>query len=171
MAIIEFPGIARPKIHDLAFVDPTALVIGEVEIRERACIWMYTIVRADDAPITIGKESTILEQCLIETAGTGVVIGENALVNHCAVVHGAKIENGALVGIRAVVSKGARIGEGAVVSDGAFVPPNMEVPPYKLISGIPAKVLRDLSDEEIKANKNWFHDLTEKAMIYKQIRK
>lgn len=171
MTIIEFPGRNRPKIHDLAFVDSTALIIGEVEIRERACIWMYTIVRADDATITIGKESTVLEQCLIETAGTDVAVGEDALVNHCAVIHGAKVENCALVGIRAVVSKGARIGEGAVVSDGAFVPPNMDVPPYKLVLGIPAKVLRDLSDEEIKANKKWFHDLTEKAMIYKKIRK
>ncbi len=171
MAIIEFPSRAGPKIHDLAFVDPTALVIGEVEIRERACIWMYTIVRADDAAITIGKESTVLEQCLIETGGTNVAIGENALINHCAVVHGAKVENGALVGIRAVVSKGARIGEGAVVSDGAFVPPNMEIPPYTLASGIPAKIIRELSDEEIKANKKWFHDLTEKAMIYKKLRK
>ncbi len=168
--IIEFPGYKPPKIHETAFVDPSALVIGEVELMEKSSVWMGAIVRSDDGHTTVGKGASILEHALVEAGTMTVTIGDYALVNHCAVVHGATVGEEALIGIGVIVLNGAKIGRGAVVGAGALVTENMEIPPYNLALGVPAKPVRELTPKDIEFFRKLVHGFSEKAAIYKKLR-
>jgi len=168
--IIEYPGYKPPEIHKTAFIDPSAIIIGEVELKEKSSVWMGAIVRSDDGHITVGVGASILEHALVEAGTTTVEIGDYALVNHCAVVHGAIVEEEALVGIGSIVLNGARIGKGAVVGAGAIVTENKEIPPYTLALGIPAKPIRELKEKEVVFFKQIVHSFSEKAAVYKKLR-
>ncbi len=144
-----------PRIHESAYIAPTAVIIGDVVIEEGASVWDGAVIRGDVARITVGRNSNIQDNAVIHADyGEPTVIGENVTVGHMAVVHAARIGNNVIVGIHAVVLNGAEIGEGSVIGAGAVVTPGTKIPPRSLAVGIPAKVIRQGEEVERMAVEN-----------------
>ncbi|GAB2836261.1 gamma carbonic anhydrase family protein [Microbacterium insulae] len=138
-----------PDVHADAFVASGARVIGEVTLAEGASVWYNAVLRADGARISVGPGSNLQDNVSVHVdAGHPVVIGADVSVGHNAVVHGCIIGDGSLIGMGSVVLSGAVIGEGCLVAAGAVVLEGTVVPPGSLVAGVPAKVRRELSDEE-----------------------
>lgn len=138
-----------PDIHSDAFVASGARVIGAVRLGEGASVWYNAVLRADSDTISVGAGSNLQDNVSVHVdAGHPVVIGENVSVGHNAVVHGCTVGDGALIGMGSVVLSGAVIGDGCLVAAGAVVLEGTVVPPGSLVAGVPAKVRRDLTEEE-----------------------
>ncbi|MGQ9721284.1 MAG: gamma carbonic anhydrase family protein [Candidatus Jordarchaeum sp.] len=146
MPLVEFNG-KKPRIHPTAFIAPTATIIGDVEIGEKSSIWYGAVIRADFAPIRIGRLSAVEDNCVLHGH---IFIGDEVLVGHAAVVHSCKINNGAVIGTGAIVFSGAEIGERTVVAMGAVVLENTKVEPRVMVAGVPAKKIRELNDSEVE---------------------
>ncbi|MER3484867.1 MAG: gamma carbonic anhydrase family protein [Chloroflexota bacterium] len=145
--IRSFQGVA-PKIAESAFVEDTAVIIGDVVIGEESSIWFNAVVRGDVHYIRIGDRTNI--QDLHVTHDTHpTVIGNDVTVGHHVVLHGCTIKDRVLVGMGAIIMDGAVIGEDCVVGAGALVTERTVVPPKSLILGSPAKVKRPVTDEEL----------------------
>ncbi|MDN0200299.1 gamma carbonic anhydrase family protein [Streptomyces sp. S.PNR 29] len=148
-ALITGIGGKEPTIDGEAFVAPTASVIGDVTLRTGASVWYGAVVRGDVERISVGAQSNIQDNCTLHAdPGFPVTIGERVSVGHNAVVHGATVGDDCLVGMGATVLNGAVIGAGSLVAAQALVPQGMEVPPGSLVAGVPAKVRRELTEEE-----------------------
>lgn len=143
-----------PKIHPESWVAPHAAVLGNVTLGEKASVWYSATVRAEFEPIVIGAGSNIQDSVTIHTdPGFPAIIGQRVTVGHNAILHGCTVGDDCLIGIGAIVGNGATIGEKSLVAPGAVVPQGMTVPPRSMVAGIPAKIRRELSDDEIAANK------------------
>ncbi|MFH0517795.1 gamma carbonic anhydrase family protein [Streptomyces sp. M41] len=144
-------GIAgrKPKIDGDAFVAPMSTVIGDVTLEAGASVWYGAVVRGDVERISVGVQSNVQDNCTLHAdPGFPVVIGARVSVGHNAVVHGATVEDDCLIGMGATVLNGAVIGAGSLVAAQALVPQGMRVPPGSLVAGVPAKVRRELTEEE-----------------------
>ncbi len=149
--LIDLGDDRRPRVADSAFVAPNATLVGSVVIGEGASVWYSAVLRADNEPITIGPRSNVQDGCAFHVdKGVPVTLGEGVSVGHNAVVHGATIEDHCLIGMGAVVMNHAVIGSESLVAAGALVTEGMQVPPRSLVAGVPAKVRRELSDEEVE---------------------
>ncbi|MFV0373138.1 gamma carbonic anhydrase family protein [Microbacterium sp.] len=138
-----------PSLHPTSFVASGARIVGEVTLAEGASVWYNAVVRADSAPVTLGAGSNLQDNVSVHVdSGHPVVIGRDVSVGHNAVVHGCTIGDGTLVGMGAVVLSGARIGNGCLIAGGAVVLGGTVVPDGSLVAGVPAKVRRELDDEE-----------------------
>jgi carbonic anhydrase/acetyltransferase-like protein (isoleucine patch superfamily) len=138
-----------PVVHETAFIASGARVIGAVDLGEGASVWFNAVLRADGDTITVGSGSNLQDNVAVHVdPGTPVVIGENVSVGHNAVVHGCTIGDGSLIGMGAVVLGGAVIGSGCLVAAGAVVLEGTVVPDGSLVAGVPAKVRRELTDDE-----------------------
>lgn len=148
-ALITGIGGREPKIDEGAFVAPTASVIGDVTLETGASLWYGAVARGDVERISVGARSNIQDNCTLHAdPGFPVTIGERVSVGHNAVVHGATVEDDCLIGMGATVLNGAVIGAGSLVAAQALVPQGMRVPPGSLVAGVPAKVRRELTEEE-----------------------
>ncbi|MDC2960674.1 gamma carbonic anhydrase family protein [Streptomyces sp. NPDC085900] len=148
-ALIRGIGGREPKIDGEAFVAPTASVIGDVTLEAGASVWYGAVLRGDVERISVGAQANIQDNCTLHAdPGFPVSIGQRVSVGHNAVVHGATVGDDCLVGMGATVLNGAVIGEGSLVAAQALVPQGMQVPPGSLVAGVPAKVKRQLTDEE-----------------------
>jgi carbonic anhydrase/acetyltransferase-like protein (isoleucine patch superfamily) len=144
--IIEYNQIV-PTIGDNVFIAPTAVIIGDVIIGDGASIWFNTVLRGDMAPIRIGANTNIQDNCTIHTDfGKPAIIADHVTVGHNAVVHGCTIDAGSLVGIGAIVLNGAHVMAQTVVAAGAVVREGARVGPRQLVAGAPAVVKKDLAD-------------------------
>ena len=143
--IYSFDG-KEPKIAESAFVAESADIIGDVTLADGASIWFGAALRGDEGTIVIGEGSNVQDNATIHN---GTVIGRNVTVGHNAIVHGCTVEDDVLIGMGAVVLDGARIGEGSIVGACALVTGGKEFPPKSLILGSPAKVVRELTDEDV----------------------
>ncbi|KDN82170.1 gamma carbonic anhydrase family protein [Kitasatospora cheerisanensis] len=138
-----------PAVDPDAFVAPTAVVVGDVRIAAGASIWYGAVLRGDAESITVGAGSNIQDNCTLHAdPGFPLVVGERISVGHNAVLHGCTIEDDVLVGMNATVLNGARIGAGSLVAAGAVVPQGMTVPPGSLVAGVPARIRRELTEQE-----------------------
>ena len=147
--IIPYNGI-MPRIAEGVFVAEGAMVIGDVTIGPGSSIWYNTVVRGDVAPITIGRDCNLQDNSTVHVApGAPTVIGDGVSVGHNAVIHGCTVEDGALVAINAVVLTGAVIGAGSMVGASAVVSENKTIPPRSLALGVPARVVRELTEEDV----------------------
>ncbi|MEV0966728.1 MULTISPECIES: gamma carbonic anhydrase family protein [unclassified Streptomyces] len=148
-ALVSAVGGKAPRISPEAFTAPTSVVIGDVTMAAGASVWYHTVLRADCGPIVLGADSNIQDNCTVHVdPGFPVTIGERVSVGHNAVLHGCTVEDDVLVGMGATVLNGARIGAGSLVAAQALVPQGMRVPPGSLVAGVPARVKRELTDEE-----------------------
>lgn len=148
-ALITGIGGKEPTIDGEAFVAPTASVIGDVTLHAGASLWYGAVARGDVERISVGAQSNIQDNCTLHAdPGFPVTIGERVSVGHNAVVHGATVEDDCLIGMGATVLNGAVIGAGSLVAAQALVPQGMRVPPGSLVAGVPAKVRRELTEEE-----------------------
>ncbi|WP_460773537.1 gamma carbonic anhydrase family protein [Microbacterium sp. GXF7504] len=142
-------GDAVPRIDETAFVAAGARIIGDVHLGPRASVWYNAVLRADGDTITIGARSNLQDSVSVHVdRGSPVVIGEDVSVGHNAVVHGCTIGDGSLIGMGAVVLNGARIGSACLIAGGAVVLEGAEIPDGSLVAGVPAKVRRELTEEE-----------------------
>lgn len=141
-----------PKCATGVYVDPSAQVIGDVEIGRDSSIWMNAIVRGDVFPIRIGERTNVQDGCLLHVTRdrNALAIGDLVTFGHGAIVHGCTIASRVLVGIGAIVLDRAEVGEDTIIGAGALVPEGMVIPPRSLVLGMPAKVRRDLTDEEVQ---------------------
>jgi carbonic anhydrase/acetyltransferase-like protein (isoleucine patch superfamily) len=131
-------------------VAPGAVVVGDVEIGPDSSIWYGSIVRGDVHRVRVGARSNVQDNCVLHVTRDRFAceVGDEVTIGHRAVVHGCVVGDGALVGIGAVVLDGARVGEGALVAAGALVAPGVRIEPGGLALGIPARVVRSVTDEE-----------------------
>lgn len=145
----------RPEqVHPTAYVAPGAVVVGDVTIGEQAGVWFGATLRADTTPVVIGARSNVQEGCILHAdPGYPCVIGEGVTVGHGAVVHGARVGDNCIVGIRAVLLNGVVVGENSVVGACALLTEGKVYPPNSLILGIPARVVRELTADEIASNR------------------
>ena|ERR1041385_7043492 len=158
-----------PTIAASAYIDQSAQVIGDVTVGERSSIWPNVTARGDVNSIRIGIESNIQDNSVLHCdAGLyPLVIGDHVTVGHLVMLHGCTIEDYCLIGIGAVVLNGAKIGSGSVIAAGAVVPEGMEVPPGSMVMGVPAKVKRQLTDEERERFRTNAEHYVEAAKIYR----
>lgn len=148
-ALISGVGGKEPDIDAEAFTAPTSVVIGEVTLAAGASVWYHAVLRADCGPIVVGAGSNIQDNCTVHVdPGHPVTVGERVTVGHNAVLHGCTVEDDVLIGMGATVLNGAHIGAGSLVAAQALVPQGMRVPPGSLVAGVPAKVKRELTQEE-----------------------
>ncbi|GGV26173.1 gamma carbonic anhydrase family protein [Streptomyces filipinensis] len=148
-ALIVGIGGKEPHIGPEAFVAPTASVIGDVTLHAGASVWYGAVVRGDVEKITVGAQANVQDNVTLHAdPGFPVSVGERVSIGHNAVVHGATVEDDCLIGMGATVLNGAVIGAGSLVAAQALVPQGMVVPPGSLVAGVPAKVRRELSEEE-----------------------
>jgi carbonic anhydrase/acetyltransferase-like protein (isoleucine patch superfamily) len=142
--IIEYRG-KRPKIAPSAFVAPTAVLIGDVELGEEASVWFGTVIRADNGPIVIGARSNVQDNAVIHVSeGSTTIIEEDVTIGHCAVLEDCRIGRGSLIGSNAVILNDAVIGEQTLVAAGSVVAANAQIPPRVLVAGAPAVVKKQL---------------------------
>lgn len=137
-----------PDLSKAAFVAANAIVIGQVEVGEGSSIWYGAVVRADIERITIAARTNIQDGAILHgDPGKQTILEDYVTVGHRAVIHSAHIERGSLIGIGAIVLDGVRVGAGSIIGAGSVV--TKDVPPRSLMVGVPAKLLRELSDAEV----------------------
>lgn len=157
-----------PKIHEDAFIAETADIIGNVEIGENANIWYSAVLRGDINRITVGRNTNVQDGAVVHAdEGLETVIGENVTIGHNAIIHGCKIGNSCLIGMGAIVLNGAVIGENTIIGAGALVPQGKEIPSGSLVIGSPGKVIRNLTEDEIKLLEKSAKTYVELAKGYK----
>jgi len=138
-----------PRIDDSAFVAPGVRIFGDVTVGSKAVLMFGVVVRAELDHIEIGSESNIQDNCVLHCdEGIPCLIGKRVTVGHAAVVHGAIVEDHCLVGIGARALNGSHMGEGSWLAAGAVLAEGRSIPPWTIAVGIPAKPLRELTDEE-----------------------
>ena len=139
------------NIKDSIVICPGAQVIGDVELGEDVSIWHGAVLRGDTDSITIGNNSNVQDNCVVHcTKGFPVNIGDNVSVGHGAVVHGCTLEDNVLIGMNATVLNGAKIGKNSIVGAGAVVSEGKEFPEGSLILGVPAKLIKEVNEEQIQ---------------------
>ena len=149
MPAYEFEGI-RPVVDPTAYVHPTAVLIGDVIIGPRCLIGPGASLRGDLGRLIVKDGANVQDNCVLHCfPGKDVTIEENGHIGHGSVLHGCTIKRNALVGMNAVIMDDAVIGEDSFVAAVAFVKAGTQVPPRTLVGGIPAKVMRELTDDEI----------------------
>ncbi len=143
--------LVSPNIHPDTFIAEGAVVVGKAILKQGASVWYNAVVRADVAEIIVGQYSNIQDNCVVHVDyDVPTIIGDYVTVGHGAILHACKIGNNTLIGMGAVVLDRAIIPENCLVAAGALVPPGKTFPSGSLILGNPAKVVRTLTEEEIK---------------------
>jgi len=149
LMVYEINGVT-PVVDPAAYVHPTAVLVGDVIVGPGCYIGPAACLRGDFGRIEIRRGANLQDTCVAHGfPGTDTIVEEDGHIGHGAVLHGCVVERNALVGMNAVVNDSARIGESAIVAAMAFVKARMVVPPRTLVAGIPARVVRALSDTEI----------------------
>ncbi len=148
--ILELDGV-KPTIGDGVFLAPTAVLVGDVRVGDRANIWFGAVLRGDGSHIAIGAECSIQDNAVIHCAhDLPTVIGDRVVVGHSALLEGCVIEDEALIGMGAVVLQRAHVGAGAMVAAGAVVSERARVAPEMLVAGVPAREKKQLSGSALE---------------------
>ena len=167
MPCYEIDGL-RPVIHPDAFVHPDAVLIGDVIIGPRCYVAPLASLRGDFGRIVLEEGSNVQDCCVMHGfPNTDTLIEQDGHVGHGAVLHGCRVGRNALVGMNAVVMDKAVIGDSAIVAACAFIKAGMEIPPRMLVAGIPAKIVRELSPQELAwkvDGTTCYHDLAERSL-------
>lgn len=149
----------EPKLGEGTWVAPSADVVGDVTCGKECSIWFGTVIRGDVHYITIGDRVSIQDLSMVHVThhkkadrsdGYPTIIGNDVTIGHRVMLHGCTIEDACLIGMSATILDGAVIGKESIVGAGALVTKNKVFPPRSLIMGSPAKVIRELNDEEVK---------------------
>ena len=156
----------KPNIHEDTFIAENAAVIGDVNIGEGTSIWYNAVLRGDIENITVGKYSNIQDNAMVHTeTNIPTKLGDYTVVGHNAVVHGCTIGNNCLIGMGAIILNKAVIGDNCIIGAGAVVTEGKEIPANSLVIGVPGKVVRQVTEEEIqsvKANAIRYNELYKK---------
>ena len=144
-------GGRRPKVHPDAYIAPTAVLIGDVEIEAGASIWFGAVLRGDEATIKVGEGANVQDNAVIHCAeNLPTVIERNASVGHSAQLEGCTVEQGALVGMGATMLQRSRLGAGSMLAAGAVLQEGAHIPPGQMAAGVPAVVKKPLDGSSKK---------------------
>ncbi len=144
--IIEVNG-KRPKIGRDVYVAPTAVIIGDVVIEDNASVWFGAVIRGDEGRIVIGARTNVQDNTVIHVNSKyDTLIESDVTIGHGVVMEGCYIEKGVLIGMNATVLTGSNIGEGAFIAAGSVIREKQEIPSHHLAAGVPAKVIRPISE-------------------------
>jgi phenylacetic acid degradation protein len=157
-----------PVVDPTAYVHPSAVLIGDVIVGPECYVGPCASLRGDFGRLILERGANLQDTCVMHGfPGTDTVVEENGHIGHGAVLHGCRIRRNALVGMNAVIMDNAIIGESSIVAASAFVKAGAEIPPRVLVAGMPAKVIRELSDEEIRwkgEGTATYQDLTRRSL-------
>ncbi len=143
-------GERHPQVDAGAFVAAGAQVIGDVTLGAAASVWFNAVLRGDTDPITVGAESNVQDGAVLHAdPGYPCSIGARVVIGHGAILHGCRIEDACLIGMGAIILNGARIGSGSIVAAGALVAEGKEFPARSMIMGVPAKLVRSVTEAEV----------------------
>lgn len=159
MIIRSYEG-KQPRLGTGVFVADNAALIGDVEIGNDCSIWFGAVIRADVNLIRIGSRTNIQDNCVLHVTHDQwtTIVAEEVTIGHGAIVHGCTIRRGSLIGMGSRILDGAMIGEQSIIGAGALVPEGMRVPPRSLAVGVPARVKRQLTEEEIgRLEQSWMN--------------
>ena len=155
------------SINKTVLIADGAKVIGNVEIGKNSSVWFNAVIRADSDKVSIGENSNVQDNAVIHTSeGFGVRIGDNVTIGHGAIVHGCTVENNVMIGMGAIVLNGAVIGENSIIGAGTLVTQGKIIPAGSLAFGNPVKVVRELTDDEIKSITDNANSYIKEAQIY-----
>jgi carbonic anhydrase/acetyltransferase-like protein (isoleucine patch superfamily) len=158
-----------PKIHASAFIAPGAHVIGDVVIGKNSSVWFSAVLRGDIAAIRIGENTNIQDGSVLHVDRNMPCVLKNGIImGHQATAHACLVEDGVLIGIGARILSGARIGAFSLIGAGALVRENALIPPKSLVLGVPGKVIRRLTDEEVASHVPWAKRYSQLAVEYKK---
>jgi carbonic anhydrase/acetyltransferase-like protein (isoleucine patch superfamily) len=144
-------GDHTPHVHATAWVAPSAEIIGQVELRADSSVWYTAVLRAEFEPIVLGERSNLQDGVIVHTdLGKPATIGAGVSVGHRAVLHGCTVEDDCLIGMGAIVLNRAHVGAGSLIAAGALVQEGAVIPPNSLVAGVPGKVRRQLTDEDVQ---------------------
>jgi carbonic anhydrase/acetyltransferase-like protein (isoleucine patch superfamily) len=166
--IRPFRGV-HPQIPESAYVDVSAQVIGDVHLGEQSSVWCNAVLRGDMFYIRIGDRTNIQDNCVVHTR-TGshpTILEDEVTVGHSVTLHGCHVECGALIGIGSIVLDDARVGAQSLVAAGSLISPSTIIPPRSLVMGIPARVKRPLTDEEVAGLDAFWKNYVEYVPKYK----
>ncbi|MCC7023785.1 MAG: gamma carbonic anhydrase family protein [Thermomicrobiales bacterium] len=162
-------GERRPTIDATAYVADGAQVIGDVLLAPDSSVWFNAVLRGDTERISIGAGSNIQDGAILHAdPGFPCSVGAGVVTGHGAILHGCQIGDHCLIGMGAIVLNGATIGAGSIVAAGAVVPEGKEYPPGSLIMGIPARVVRELTDKDREQIAEGASHYQERARIYRK---
>ena len=161
--LITYEGIT-PDVHPSVYVAPGAMIIGDVTIGEESSIWFNSVLRGDLEPIQIGCRTNVQDGAVIHTdKAFPCSIGDDITIGHGAILHGCTISNEALIGMGAILLTGSVIGERAIVAAGALIREGQEILPGSLAVGVPAKVLREVTEGELERAQRGKDDYVERG--------
>lgn len=150
MMIIPYKGL-QPQLHPSVYMAEGAKLIGDLRMGEESSVWFNAVLRADLAPIIIGKRCNIQDNVVGHVnTDQPLILGDDVSVGHTAIIHGCRIGTGSLIGMGAILLNGADIGEYTLIGAGSVVTENSKIPPYTLALGTPAKVIRELTDADLE---------------------
>lgn len=169
--IYPYKGI-YPKIADSVFIADYATVTGDVKIGEESSVWFNTVIRGDVAPTIIGERVNIQDNSILhQSPNNPLIVEDDVTIGHQVILHSSIIRKEALIGMGSIILDGAEIGEGAFIGAGSLVPQGKKIPPNTLAFGRPAKVVRELNDEDKRDMARIRREYVEKGQFYKSLQK
>src|SRR3977135_4130701 len=166
--IRPFRGV-HPQIHPTAFIADSAQLIGDVHVGEQASVWFGTVARGDMFYIRIGNRTNVQDNSVIHTR-TGeypTILEDEVTVGHSVTLHGCYVERGSLIGIGSIVLDDVRVGAQSLVAAGSLISPGTVIPPRSLVMGIPARVKRPLTEEEVVGLNEFWRNYVNYVPFYK----
>jgi carbonic anhydrase/acetyltransferase-like protein (isoleucine patch superfamily) len=158
-----------PQIAPTAYIDPQAVVIGDVVIGEQTSVWPGAVIRGDVDSIRIGARCSIQDGTVIhvQTDEYETHVGDEVTVGHNVILHGCTVGSRCLIGMGSIILNGAKIGEGSIIAAGALIPERMEVPPGSVVMGAPGKVKRQVTAEDREAMRRGVEGYVQLQKVYK----
>ncbi|MBH0157917.1 MULTISPECIES: gamma carbonic anhydrase family protein [Fictibacillus] len=163
-------GDKQPKISETAFIADYVTITGDVQIGEYSSVWFNTSIRGDVSPTIIGNYVNVQDNSVLhQSPNRPLHLKDGVTVGHSVILHSCVVEENALIGMGSLVLDGAHIGQGAFIGAGSLVPPGKKIPPNTLAFGRPAKVIRELTEEDITDMNRIRREYYEKGQYYKSL--
>lgn len=142
-----------PRDEGAVFVAPNATVLGDVVLRPGSSVWYGAVLRGDDGTLTLGENTNVQDNAVLHCdPGGAVTLGKNVTVGHCALVHGCTVGDGSLIGMHATLLNHCVVGKNCIIGAGALVPEGMVIPDGSVAVGVPARVIKPVTEAQIEAN-------------------
>jgi len=160
----------KPSIHESAYIADYAVITGDVVIGEQSSIWFNSVIRGDVAPTILGKRVNVQDNSVLhQSPNNPLILEDDVTIGHSVILHSCTVRKGALVGMGSIILDSAEIGEGAFIGAGSLVPQGKVIPPGTMAFGRPAKVMRELNEEDIKDMLRISREYAEKGQYYKSL--
>ena len=143
-----------PRDEGAVFVAPNATVLGDVVLGPGSSVWYGAVLRGDDGTLTLGENTNVQDNAVLHCdPGGAVTLGKNVTVGHCALVHGCTVGDGSLIGMHATLLNHSVVGKRCIIGAGALVPEGMVIPDDSVAVGIPARVIKKITPEQLEHNR------------------